>query len=40
MFVVKNKFGETVGVLYLNDVLEAFFGVDIEPPEFHRSAHG
>jgi CBS domain containing-hemolysin-like protein len=40
LFIVQNDHGVTTGVLYLNDVLEAFFGVDIEPPEFHNSAHG
>lgn len=40
LFVVQNDHGVTTGVLYLNDVLEAFFGVDIEPPEFHNTAHG
>lgn len=40
LFVVQNQEGATTGVLYLNDVLEAFFGVDIEPPEFHHTAHG
>lgn len=40
LFVVQNDQGSTTGVLYLNDVLEAFFGVDIEPPDFHHSAHG
>jgi CBS domain containing-hemolysin-like protein len=40
LLVVQNESGGTAGVLYLNDVLEAFFGVDIEPPEIHNTAHG
>lgn len=43
LFVVQDEDGTTVGVLYLNDVLEEFFGLDIDPDENPgplNAAHG
>ncbi len=47
LFVVQNSAGHTTGVLYLSDVLEVFFGLDMEPTlnpspigEGLQTAHG
>jgi CBS domain containing-hemolysin-like protein len=44
LFVVQNEAGVTTGILYLNDVLEEFFGLEIDPDEnvgpTTHAAHG
>lgn len=44
LFVVQDQAGVTTGVLYLNDVLEQFFGLDIHPADDRgaspHAAHG
>lgn len=39
LFVVQNSAGATTGVLYLNDVLEEFFGLEIDSNDTHGPAH-